>query len=138
MIELVNQPIKIKAYDYIEYYLLDGKRKLGRLIVRSTEYSYWISDVVIYKKYRGKGYSKILLEGVISELKDNIPICLSVKEDNYIAIRVYEKLGFKNMGLWFGKLHYKLIKGADHERCRTETTDSNQRVTNIQKSDNHD
>jgi ribosomal protein S18 acetylase RimI-like enzyme len=54
-----------------------------------------IIDVFTKEEYRNKGYIKLLLNTLINENKDK-NITLEVSEKNYLAISVYEKLGFKN------------------------------------------
>jgi ribosomal protein S18 acetylase RimI-like enzyme len=57
----------------------------------------WLENILIYKKFRGLGYSKFLLRKAINLMKrikiDTIN--LHVKYDNYIAIKSYKKNGFK-------------------------------------------
>ncbi len=67
-----------------------------QLIGTATSYRFsgnlaWISMVLVDKKFRGRGFGKILTESVLAELKD----CKSVKLDATPAgEKVYEKLGF--------------------------------------------
>lgn len=55
-----------------------------------------IIDVFTKEEYRNKGYIKLLLNTLINENKDK-NITLEVSEKNYLAISVYEKLGFKKV-----------------------------------------
>tara|TARA_B100000959_G_scaffold49322_1_gene50803 strand:+ start:180 stop:518 length:339 start_codon:yes stop_codon:yes gene_type:complete len=57
----------------------------------------WLEEVLIYKKFRGLGYSKYLLRKAIYLMKRMkiLTIYLHVKHDNYIAIKSYKKIGFE-------------------------------------------
>jgi len=70
----------------------------GKLAGTTTSYLFsdkvaWVSMVLVDKKFRGRGISKLLLNAVISELKN----CQAVKLDATEAgRRVYQKFGFKD------------------------------------------
>ena len=59
----------------------------------------WLENILIYKKFRGLGYSKFLLRKAINLMKRMKikTINLHVKYDNYIAIKTYKNSGFKIM-----------------------------------------
>ena len=71
-----------------------------------------ITNIVVKKNKRNKGIGGILLERLINEgiylKKDNIS--LEVNENNSIAIGLYEKNGFKKVGL--RKKYYNGIDNA--------------------------
>ena len=66
-----------------------------------------LNNIVIKKDSRGKGYSKILLEKLIeiSEETSREIFTLEVSEENIVAINLYKKYGFENVGL--RKKYYK-------------------------------
>ena len=55
-----------------------------------------IHDVIVLKEYRGKGIGKILMEGIekIAISRGCCRLTLEVREDNPIARRLYESMGF--------------------------------------------
>jgi len=58
--------------------------------------------IIIDNSYRGEGIGKVLMELVISEAKKNLNnlkiIILEVFADNYIAQKLYKKVGFVEYG----------------------------------------
>ncbi len=70
-----------------------------------------IMNIVTRKDYRNKGIGTLLVNELISickEFKAN-SIFLEVNEDNIPAIKLYEKVGFKNVGI--RKNYYKSKNG---------------------------
>lgn len=70
-----------------------------------------ITNIVVKKNFRGKGISKILLENLITLCKLNkcSKINLEVNEKNTIAINLYKKYNFKQVGM--RKNYYKKENG---------------------------
>ena len=68
----------------------------------------WITGIEISKKYRGMSLSKQLLDVATKELGGN---ALSVDSDNEVAIKVYEKYGFKISDKTKGKNRYLMYLG---------------------------
>lgn len=60
-----------------------------------------ITNIVVKKSYRNKGFGNILLNKLISLSKEKHKeeILLEVNENNTPAIKLYEKNGFKKCGL---------------------------------------
>ena len=60
-----------------------------------------LNNIVIKKDSRGKGYSKVLLEKLIEISKETSReiFTLEVSEENVVAINLYKKYGFENVGL---------------------------------------
>ncbi len=60
-----------------------------------------IMNIVVKKYYRKKGIGKYLLENLISYAKDLQidTLNLEVNENNITAISLYNRLGFKNIGI---------------------------------------
>ncbi len=72
----------------------------------------WLDRFMIDKKHQGKGYGKKSMVLILEKMHKDYnckKIYLSVHEDNYAAIRLYEKLGFKKT----------LFKDAKGERIMT-------------------
>lgn len=64
----------------------------------NSENYLWIDRFLIDYRYQNKGYGRKTLNLLIKYLKDNYSmakyICLSVNENNEVAIKLYKKLGF--------------------------------------------
>ncbi|MCK4956700.1 MAG: ribosomal protein S18-alanine N-acetyltransferase [Candidatus Cloacimonetes bacterium] len=59
-----------------------------------------ITNVAVSKKYQQKGYGKLLVDFIITEIaKENFHILfLEVRESNLAAIKLYERVGFNEVG----------------------------------------
>ena len=69
---------------------------VASLYVLKRKNAYIIRDVYVLPEYRGQGYGKKLLEGIIDFLKaKKLPIQLYVDSDNQVAIALYKSVGFK-------------------------------------------
>lgn len=94
-----NFPVTVFGVELIEHKLLIGITVLKdiNLINRSAEIAIYIGD----KKYRGKGFSK---EATLETLHFGFyklglnRIFLKVLNDNKIAIKLYESIGFRKEG----------------------------------------
>ena len=66
-----------------------------------------INNVAVAKEYRNQGICTSILTKVMEECKDRgvMAFTLEVRVSNEAAIRVYEKMGFKNCGI--RKNYYK-------------------------------
>jgi len=66
-----------------------------------------ITNIVVRKDLRSLGIGKLLLERLIkmSKCEDVVSITLEVNSNNLPAIKLYEKFGFKNVGV--RKNYYK-------------------------------
>ena len=60
-----------------------------------------IMNIVVKKSWRNQGVGNLLLNNLISLCKDLnlLSLSLEVNEDNLPAIHLYEKFGFKNIGV---------------------------------------
>ena len=60
-----------------------------------------IMNIVVKKSWRNQGVGNLLLTNLISLCKDLnlLSLSLEVNEDNLPAIHLYEKFGFKNIGV---------------------------------------
>lgn len=79
---------------------------LDGLVIGSAGYTYngfegYINNVVIDSEYRGKGYSAILMEGLLNYGVNQgiMDYTLEVRVSNTPAIKLYEKLGFESAGV---------------------------------------
>lgn len=61
----------------------------------------YVNNVVIDPDYRGKGYSKMLMQAVIDDAKEHgiEDLTLEVRVSNEPAVRLYESLGFESAGI---------------------------------------
>lgn len=62
---------------------------------------FYINNVAVTERFRGMGIASSLIDNLISELKttDCSLATLEVRESNLNARKVYEKFGFKNLGI---------------------------------------
>lgn len=101
----------IKKEDIFIYFLEEDKNIIGFaniLWIASKKVSY-LNDILIKEKFRGKGYGKILMDKFMdfSKKKGAKKLGLGVRVENKNAIRMYEKYGFKTIGLNMGKGHFE-------------------------------
>lgn len=89
---------------YSDYYILENNHTpVGCILIRkkmSLKYpkASWIYDVFIMPEYRGKGYSKELMRLAFD--KCTYPqVYLYVHKDNTTALRLYERMGFYEVGI---------------------------------------
>jgi len=69
------------------------------------ENSIEIFDLKIYEEFRGRGYSKILLEKLLNYLSEITELVeIHVKEDNEIAYNLYKSFGFETYFSNYGYL----------------------------------
>ena len=85
----------MKQIKYIK--LIRNKIIVGKCKLEINNNIAWLENVLIYKKFRGFGYSKFLIRKAINLMKRMKieTINLHVKYDNYIAIKTYKNSGFK-------------------------------------------
>ena len=80
----------------LSYVALDRNKSVKAFILvnKSNKYAdYEIAYLGVSHRYRGKGYSKVLMKIVLSNLENN-SIWLNTFSDNMQACRLYENLGF--------------------------------------------
>lgn len=87
--------------------LKENNNILGLAGIWITPDTVELNNIVIKKDSRGKGYSKVLLEKLIEISKETSReiFTLEVSEENVVAINLYKKYGFENVGL--RKKYYK-------------------------------
>ncbi len=62
---------------------------------------FYISNIAVTAEHRNSGIGKLLISSLIDKLKnsDCSFATLEVRQSNFAAISLYEKLGFKNLGI---------------------------------------
>ena len=79
-------------------YLIRNKEIVGKCkLQKINKTELWLENVLIYKQFRGLGYSTFLVRKAINVAKKMKikKIFLHVKYDNYAAIKSYKNNGFK-------------------------------------------
>lgn len=68
-----------------------------------------INGVTVSEKFRQKGFGKQLSEFAVEFAKKQkaSKILLLVRPDNYVAKKIYKKLGFQSTGLWKSQINGK-------------------------------
>lgn len=107
----VSHPIRSLAQAYVYYNqctpfgIYKGDIMIGYVMViyDYDEENYNIWHMMIDEKYQGKGYAVGALELCIDYMKNkpfgnSDEVILTCNIDNYQAIHIYEKLGFKDKG----------------------------------------
>ena len=80
----------------LSYVALDRNNSVKAFILvnKSNKYAdYEIAYLGVSHRYRGKGYSKVLMKIVLSNLENN-SIWLNTFSDNVQACKLYENMGF--------------------------------------------
>ncbi len=82
------------------YVLRDGENLVGYIGANNICGEVYITNVAVNKKYRGKGYGKILVNHLLkqSNFENVLFVTLEVRESNKNAIKLYENCGFKKIG----------------------------------------
>jgi ribosomal protein S18 acetylase RimI-like enzyme len=83
-----------KAKPYTMYI---NNKKIGRAVITKTTRGqfkdyYLLSNVIIYKEFRGKKLCSTMISKICSMYKK---VYLKVKKDNIPAVKCYKKVGFK-------------------------------------------
>jgi ribosomal-protein-alanine N-acetyltransferase len=60
-----------------------------------------INSLVVLEKYRNKGYGKLMLNALLSRLKEMKvqEITLEVRPSNNFALKLYDRFGFKQVAI---------------------------------------
>ena len=75
-----------------------GKTYTGRFDLRDRGDKFEIWNLEVVERYRNKGYGTRMLTEFLSQFSSDKPLVLYVYKSNDIAIRLYEKVGFKIIG----------------------------------------
>ena len=98
----VSDFLEMNAHDEVVYLVaeLEG-RIIGGCGVRNICGDGEITNVVIQKDFRGRGYSYIMLDRLLEEGRElgASDFTLEVRASNKAAIGLYEKLGFVSEGV---------------------------------------
>ena len=98
----MREALGIKPYDFIQddsffaqgtekiYLLIDSDELIGSVTLKGEE----IDDLLVDKKYQGKGYGRQILLWAIENINTE-KIILHVAQWNEKATRLYEKTGFE-------------------------------------------
>ena len=94
----LKQPI-LKSENFPQVYLLkENEKNIGSFSIlehelKGSDLSPWLACVIINKRYRGKGYGRILLEHIKHTIEENFAEIYLTTEH----VGFYEKIGFKLM-----------------------------------------
>jgi diamine N-acetyltransferase len=104
-----------EAFD--PYVVMNDEQIIGFVYVSYTPHSidnYWIGGLFIHKNFRGFGYGvktiNLMIQLITASNKECRIVCLTVENENEVAKRIYEKIGFKPMGSInkYGEIRYQL------------------------------
>ncbi|MGE0623227.1 MAG: GNAT family N-acetyltransferase [Pseudomonadales bacterium] len=77
---------------------LDGRRIGVVILERKAEY-HWLQEIQIATSHQGNGLGTAILKKLIETARlDGIPLRLQVLHENHRAKRLYERLGFQELG----------------------------------------
>jgi len=84
-----------------QYYVLANAEIYGYVFVLVDEDKVQINSLVVVEKWRNKGYGKILLNNLLTKLKEIQirEITLEVRPSNIAALKLYNKFGFKQVAV---------------------------------------
>lgn len=85
-----------KAYSLIDNNNILGRCVLTKKIKGKYKNYYNLNNVIIYSKFRGKGYCSIMIKKVMNLYK-KYNIYLEVNKKNIPAFKCYKKAGFKKL-----------------------------------------
>lgn len=94
-----RETLKIDGVIYLV--IIENNEIIGVAGVRNILGDGEITNVMITPEYRGKGYSRVLLESLMDEgCKIGITdFTLEVRAGNEVAINLYKSLGFESSGI---------------------------------------
>jgi ribosomal-protein-alanine N-acetyltransferase len=107
-----NHYVAARADDKLVGYA--GIARLGR----KPPYEYEIHTIGVDPAYQGQGIGRRLLTDLL-EIADGAVVYLEVRTDNEPAIKLYESVGFVNVGL---RRRYYRASGADAYTMRRESS----------------
>lgn len=96
--QAIKGQINFQKYQY--YFLEEDGENIGYFGVQQKKDELFLSKLYIKKAYRGKGYGRkafLAINEIAKEL-ELVKITLTVNKYNFVAVCVYEKLGFERVG----------------------------------------
>ncbi|AGH80299.1 ribosomal-protein-alanine acetyltransferase [Psychromonas sp. CNPT3] len=98
---------------YFNHLLIDKDRVIGYYVASSVAGEVTLMNIVIASDEQGKGFGKLLLQSLLdfSRSKNEQEIWLEVRVSNTTAWRLYEQLGFVEVGRRHD--YYPLQKGRE-------------------------
>ena len=102
----LHNNFKLSLNSFSKCLLYEINNKIVGVIVYSVIYDRAeLIDIIIVEEYRNRGYAKKLLEYMIYDCKNCDNITLEVNKMNSNAIHLYQKYGFKQIGIRKGYYH---------------------------------
>ncbi len=94
---LITMSLKIIGKRYIGLILVINDQYVGYINAHINHNTAYISDLIIKNEFRGRGLGKKLAIAMLNRLNNmNVEeIYVDVEEDNYIAVNLWTRLGFK-------------------------------------------
>lgn len=89
----------LSKYSILKVAELNGQI-VGYIVIRKLFEEAEILSIAVKKEFRRRGIATKLIENILDEIKDSVKVCfLDVRVSNEAAIKLYEKLGFKKVGI---------------------------------------
>lgn len=85
----------------VRYKLSEGQKVIGFVGGEIKEGVGWITTIEVHPDYQGRGFGRALLTKAEDAL-GTPSVRLTTRKSNLEAIRLYEKAGYKTIGLWKG------------------------------------
>ena len=82
------------------FVMIDGQRITGYIILYQAGLEIHIMNIAVHPDHRRQGIGGAMMAGILESARaDSVELCfLEVRETNFPARALYEKLGFKNIG----------------------------------------
>ena len=106
---------------YYSMVLEDNERLVGFAIMAISSEESHLLNIGVNKDFRGSGFGEQILKKIIiaAEVMGSKKIILEVRVSNKIAYRLYEKLGFHEIGE--RKKYYRLPEGREDAYVMSKT-----------------
>jgi len=105
-INIIENMLKNIRHDIISVYKMDNETFAGCGYGVIEKGFVGLFDIIVKEEFRGRGYGKEIVESILSKAKEEgiKKAYLSVVNDNTIAKKLYEDLGFKEVyKYWYRK-----------------------------------
>lgn len=98
-----------KYAQYVTYKKSENGHRISYFKLCENDDNFTIWCLGTTPRYRNKGNAKQMLREFIEQFDFSKPLILYVRKENEIAIRLYEKVGFKIVGDYpYGDYAYKM------------------------------